>query len=104
VGCPTFGEPLIRAAREAVASACRRVSGRSRDRAGAVARGDSTIGSVVKRHGRINQMGHPRGADGERSFCGANQCQPPLTKGAAQLLDSKNADANLVKINLSAVS
>jgi hypothetical protein len=66
-----------------------------------LSRAISCIGSVVKRHGRLIEMGIAGALIASDRFIVVPNAELPLTKGAAQLLDAKNSDENLSKIKLS---
>jgi hypothetical protein len=95
---------LIRAAREAVAGALAGdfpidpVIGKDLSRA------LSCIGSVVKRHGGLIEMGIAGALTNSDRFIVLPNVSLPLTKAALQLLDGKNSDETLAKIRLSADS
>ena len=95
---------LIRAAREAVAGALAGdfpidpVIGKDLSRA------LSCIGSVVKRHGALIEMGIAGALTNSDRFIVLPKVSLPLTKAALQLLDGKNSDESLAKIRLSADS
>jgi hypothetical protein len=95
---------LIRAAREAVAGALAGdfpidpLIGKELSRA------LSCIGSVVKRHGALIELGVGGALVASDRFIVLPNVTIPLTKAATQLLDAKNTDATLSKIKLSADS
>ncbi|MCK9913328.1 hypothetical protein MXD81_29520 [Microbacteriaceae bacterium K1510] len=64
----------------------------------------STVGSVVKRHGGLIEMGIAGALLASDRFIVLTNVALPLTKGAIQLLDAKNTDENLARIRLSADS
>jgi hypothetical protein len=95
---------LIRAAREAVSGALAGdfpidpLIGKELSRA------LSCIGSVVKRHGGLIEMGIAGALVASDRFIVLPKVALPLTKAALQLLDGKNSDESLAKIRLSADS
>ena len=95
---------LIRAAREAVAGALASdfpidpLIGKELSHA------LSCIGSVVKRHGGLIEMGIAGALVASDRFIVLPKVTLPLTKAALQLVDGKNSDENLAKIRLSADS
>ena len=95
---------LMRAAREAVAGALAGdfpvdpLIGKELSRA------LSCIGSVVKRHGALIEMGIAGALRVSDRFVVLPNVAIPLTKAALQLLDAKNTDETLSKIKLSADS
>jgi hypothetical protein len=95
---------LTRAAREAVAGALAGdfpidpLIGKDLSRA------LSCIGSVVKRHGTLIELGIAGALVAGERFIVLPNVAIPLTKAALQLLDAKNTDETLSKIKLSADS
>ena len=95
---------LTRAAREAVAGALAGdfpidpLIGKDLSRA------LSCIGSVVKRHGTLIELGVAGALVASDRFIVLPNVAIPLTKAALQLLDAKNTDMTLSKIKLSADS
>ena len=95
---------LTRAAREAVAGALAGdfpidpLIGKDLSRA------LSCIGSVVKRHGTLIELGIAGALVASDRFIVLPNVAIPLTKAALQLLDAKNTDVTLSKIKLSADS
>jgi hypothetical protein len=95
---------LIRAAREAVAGAIAGefpvdpLIGKEMSRA------LSCIGSVVKRHGSLIELGITGALLASDRFIVLPSVAIPLTKAALQLLDAKNTDETLSKVKLSADS
>ena len=95
---------LTRAAREAVAGALAGdfpidpLIGKDLSRA------LSCIGSVVKRHGTLIELGVAGALVASDRFIVLPNVAIPLTKAALQLLDAKNTDETLSKIKLSADS
>ena len=93
---------LTRAAREAVAGALAGdfpidpLIGKDLSRA------LSCIGSVVKRHGTLIELGVAGALVAGERFIVLPNVAIPLTKAALQLLDAKNTDETLSKIKLSA--
>ncbi len=95
---------LIRAARETVAGALAGdfpidpLIGKELSRA------LSCIGSVVKRHGGLIEIGIAGALVASDRFIVLPKVALPFTKAALQLLDGKNSDESLAKIRLSADS
>jgi hypothetical protein len=69
-----------------------------------LSRAISCIGSVVKRHGGLIEMGIAGALQASDRFIVLTNVPLPLTKGAAQLLDARNSDRDLSKIRLAADS
>jgi hypothetical protein len=69
-----------------------------------LSRAISCIGSVVKRHGGLIELGIAGALKASDRFIVLTNVSLPLTKGAAQLLDARNSDEDLAKIRLSADS
>jgi hypothetical protein len=69
-----------------------------------LSRAISCIGSVVKRHGGLIEMGIAGALKASDRFIVLTNVPLPLTKGAAQLLDARNSDEDLSNIRLSADS
>jgi hypothetical protein len=95
---------LIRAARNAVAGALAGDFPVDPIVGPDLSRAISIIGSVVKRHGSLIEMGIAGALIASDRFIVLTNVALPLTKGATQLLDAKNADEDLGKIRLSADS
>jgi hypothetical protein len=95
---------LIRAARNAVAGALAGDFPVDPIVGPELSRAISCIGSVVKRHGGLIEMGIAGALMASDRFIVITNVALPLTKGAAQLLDAKNSDEDLSKIRLSADS
>src|SRR5664280_1731621 len=64
----------------------------------------SVIGSVIKRHGPLIEMGIAGALTTSDRYIVMTNVGLPVTKGAVQLLDAKNSDQDLARINLSADS
>ena len=69
-----------------------------------LSRAISCIGSVVKRHGALIELGIAGALKANDRFIVLTNVPLPLTKGAAQLLDARNSDEDLANIRLSADS
>jgi hypothetical protein len=64
----------------------------------------SCIGSVVKRHGGLIEMGIAGALKASDRFIVLTNVALPVTKGAVQLLDARNSDEDLANIRLLADS
>jgi RNase H-fold protein (predicted Holliday junction resolvase) len=95
---------LIRAAREVVAGALAGDFPQDPVIGPDLSRAISTLGSVVKRHGGLIELGIAGALIASERFVVLTNVALPVTKGAAQLLDAKNSDQALAKIRLSADS
>lgn len=95
---------LIRAARNAVAGALAGDFPVDPIIGPELSRAISTVGSVVKRHGTLIEMGIAGALASSDRFTVLTNVSLPLTKGATQLLDAKNSDDDLGRIKLSADS
>jgi hypothetical protein len=95
---------LIRAARNAVAGALAGDFPADPIIGPELSRLNSTVGSVVKRHGTLIEMGIAGALVASDRFIVLTNVALPLIKGATQLLDAKNADEDLAKIKLLADS
>ncbi len=95
---------LIRAARNAVAGALAGDFPVDPIVGPDLSRAISIVGSVVKRHGSLIEMGIAGALIASDRFIVLTNVALPLTKGAIQLLDAKNADEDLGRIRLSADS
>ena len=93
---------LIRAAREAVAGALAGDFPVDPLIGTELSRALSCIGSVVKRHGGLIEMGIAGALVASDRFAVLPNVAIPLTKAALQLLDAKNTDETLSKIKLAA--
>jgi hypothetical protein len=69
-----------------------------------LSRAISCVGSVVKRHGGLIEMGIAGALKASDRFIVLTNVGLPVTKGAAQLLDARNSDENLANIRLLADS
>lgn len=104
LSCDVSEAALMRAARDAVSGA---IAGDfpidpliGKD----LSRALSCIGSVVKRHGALIELGVGGALVASDRFIVLPNVTIPLTKAATQLLDARNTDATLSKIKLSADS
>ena len=95
---------LIRAARDAMAGALAGEFPEDPVIGPELSRAVSTLGSVVKRHGGLIELGIAGALIASDRFVVLTNVTLPVTKGAAQLLDAKNSDQALAKIKLSADS
>lgn len=95
---------LVRAAREVVAGALAGDFPQDPVIGPDLSRAISTLGSVVKRHGGLIELGIAGALITSDRFVVLSNVALPVTKGAAQLLDAKNSDQALAKIRLSADS
>jgi hypothetical protein len=95
---------LIRAAHNAVAGALAGDFPVDPIIAPELSRAISCIGSVVKRHGGLIELGIAGALKASDRFVVLTNVSLPLTKGAAQLLDARNSDEDLANIRLSADS
>jgi len=95
---------LVRAAREVVAGALAGDFPQDPVIGPDLSRAISTLGSVVKRHGGLIELGIAGALITSDRFVVLTNVALPVTKGAAQLLDAKNSDQALAKIRLSADS
>jgi hypothetical protein len=69
-----------------------------------LSRAMSTLGSVVKRHGGLIELGIAGALVASDRYLVLTNVTLPVTKAAAQLLDAKNSEQALAKIKLSADS
>lgn len=95
---------LIRAARNAVASALAGDFPVDPVIGPELSRAISCVSSVVKRHGGLIEMGIAGALKASDRFIVLTNVPLPVTKAAAQLLDARNSDEDLSKIRLSADS
>lgn len=95
---------LNRAAREAVAGALASKFPDDPVIGPELSRAVSTVGSVVKRHGGLIELGIAGALIASDRFVVLLHVDLPLTKGAQQLLEAKNSDQDLARINLLADS
>ena len=95
---------LIRAAQAAVAGALAGEFPEDPIIGGDVSRAISCIGSVIKRHGLLLEMGLAAALKASDRFIVLTGVSLPLTKGAKQLLAARNPDESLARIKLSADS
>ena len=95
---------LLRAARQAVASALTGEFPLDPLVEPELSRAISCIGSVVKRHGKLIEMGIAGALAMTDRFIVLTNENIPLTKGAKQLLEAKNSNRSLAGIRLAADS
>lgn len=95
---------LLRAARQAVASAITGEFPIDPLVEPELSRAISCIGSVVKRHGKLIEMGIAGALAMNDRFIVLTNENIPLTKGAKQLLEAKNSNRSLAGIRLAADS
>lgn len=95
---------LLRAARQAVAGAITGEFPLDPLVEPELSRAISCIGSVVKRHGKLIEMGIAGALTMNDRFIVLTNENIPLTKGAKQLLEAKNSNRSLAGIRLAADS